>query len=89
MALYKGSGPMPDRGVRVNWQVWTRPGVGSYIKGWGYPTQSPSNRFRQYDTAARNLDDAYRELPADTKGNWNKFAQMCPWQAYCPYMHKY
>ena len=62
MARYKGSGPNPFAGQRLDGQVWQPSGSGGTIRGWCSPHGSPSLRFSEYDKYASDLDLMYDKL---------------------------
>jgi len=84
VASYKGSGPPLGTATRINGQVWSAPGPGATIRGWGYPTQAPSQHFSSYNAAARMLDRHFHDLPPQSIAAWTQWIHDWPDWVFCP-----
>jgi len=84
MARYKGSGPPTGVATRINGNVWSAPGPGATIRGWGYPTQAPSQQFSSYNAAARMLGQRFEDLPPQSVAAWTQWIHDWPDWMFCP-----
>lgn len=87
MALYKGEGPGDANALRYEGQVWSRPGPGATVRGWTFPTWSPSQQFRTLDQTARNADAVWDALPTELRAAWEAQAAAHRTWYYCPWYY--
>ena len=73
MAQYKSRAGQPWSSQRIDGQVWQVSGSGGTIRGWGYPTSSPSAQFERFNSIVRGSVCAYAALSLAQQDSWAAF----------------